>query len=139
MDARQHFCCRYSISNPGPVLDPSLKTTYTGYIFWIFCKNSKWACLVCFRVLKKRCFQGGFRHRIGPVTPKQFLLSQTTSYRMRVARVNLSSFLTNQDQITHDLCLDRSFSLVVRFPRAKTPKVCGAINVLSLDFPSVAG
>ena len=30
----------------------------------------------------------------------------------------------------------RSFSLAVRFPRAKTPKVRGAINALSLDFPS---
>ena len=58
-------------------------------------------------------------------------------------------FLTNQVQITHNPRLDthihmqiqhvRSFSLAVRFPRAKTPKVNGAINVLSLDFSSVAG
>ena len=58
-------------------------------------------------------------------------------------------FLTNQDQITHNLHLDtqihmqfqhvRSFSLAVRFPRAKTPKVRGPISVLSLELSSVAG
>ena len=58
-------------------------------------------------------------------------------------------FLTNQGQITNNLRLDthihmqfrhvRSFNLAVRFPRAKTPQVCGAISVLSLDIPSVAG
>ena len=63
--------------------------------------------------------------------------------------VFLVLFLTNQGRITNDLRLDthihvkfrrvRSFSLAVRFPRAKTPKVRGAINVLSLDILSVAG
>ena len=58
-------------------------------------------------------------------------------------------YLTNQGQITHNLRLDAhihmqfrhvwSFSLAVRFSCAKTPKVCGAINVLSLDFSSVVG
>ena len=57
-------------------------------------------------------------------------------------------YLTHQDHITHNLPFDAqiymqfrhvwSFDLAVRSSPAKTPKVCGAMNVLSLEFSSVA-
>ena len=58
-------------------------------------------------------------------------------------------YLTHQGQITHNVpwtlkCMCSSnmhgiLTLVVRFPRAKTLKVCGVTNVLSLDLSSEAG
>ena len=71
------------------------------------------------------------------------------SKQTKLTKIIILLYLKNQGQITHNLCLDthihaqfqrvRSFSFAVWFPRAKTPKVCWVINVLSLDILSIAG
>ena len=83
--------------------------------------------------------------------PAQMLLNSIAMRRPCIIQhyTLLLLLLINQGQITHNLRLGthihmqfrhvRSFSLAARFLRAKTPKVRGAINMLSLDFPSVAG